>query len=135
MAMAIMAVIMGIISNITAISLIVLGSAVVAFCMRPAPQDSVQQIAYAQTLPLSQKLAILSDVRDQQTTALAARPADAYGWVRLAYLRRATHGAESGAIAMSKEVAPFEPALRYDRARLCDSCAQSQGRVSTPTGK
>lgn len=76
-------------------------------------------IAVSQNEPLVERLRLLAEARALQEEALAASPADPYGWLRLSYLRRVTQGNKQtafDALRLSISTAPFEPRIQRDRA-------------------
>jgi len=75
----------------------------------------------AVNLPVPARLALFSDLREQQEKALARKPGDPYGWARLAYLRIATQGnlkSAFEALRMSDLVSPYEAPQLPERAAM-----------------
>ena len=78
-------------------------------------------IESSSTLPVPDRLSLYSDLRQQQQKALTRKPAEAYGWARLSFLRLATQGNKKAAfeaLRMSDLVSPYEPPQLPERAYM-----------------
>jgi len=80
-----------------------------------------QRLQAALDLPLAPRLALFSDLRQDQEDMLMKKPADPYGWSRLSYLRMATEGNARmafSALLMSDLVSPYEAPQLSERAMM-----------------